>query len=913
MARPWHTLSLEEALQAVESGEQGLSEGEAKKRLAAYGPNALPEEKPTSKTRLFLRQFASPLIYILLAAALVILYLGETVDAGIIFAVLLFNAIVGFLQEGRAEHTLRALKQFVETNATVLRAGKELVVPDKEVVPGDLLLIAEGERVPADARILLSRGIRADESALTGESEPVAKTADALSDERLATAEQRNMLFRGTHIVGGAGRAVVVATGVSTVIGGIAAQISGIESEIPLQAAIRSLSRLIIAVVASVSALLFVAGLVSGHGAREMFTVVVSLAVSVIPEGLPVVLTLVLATGVWRMSRRNALVKKLQAVEALGQARIIAVDKTGTITKNELTVRKAWVEGTLFDISGIGYEPKGEVTHEGAPADAEAREKLALLAKIAALSASARLRYVEEAREWRIAGDPTEGAMVVLGEKLGLRKAHLLAEAPLLAEIPFDYRLKYHATLHDSPQGAFLAAAGAPETLLALSSGIRREGRVHPLAARERDELEATVARLSEEGLRVLAVAVRLDAPRVLAVDTVHALTFIGFLGMQDALRPVVAGAMQRARDAGIKIVMITGDHKITARAIAREAGIYSEGDQVLTGDEVDRLYDAELSSSLSRVTVFARVTPEHKMRIINAYKHRGDIVAMTGDGVNDAPSLVAADLGVAMGKSGTEVAKEAADLVLLDDDFGSIISAVEEGRSIYITIKKVILYLFSTSLGEVFVISAALLLGYPLPLLAGQIIWLNFVTDGFLTVALAMEPKEKGLLDGRFKRPTKYLVDRLMAVRMLSMALPMTVGTLVLFSQYQGGDLTKAWTIALTTLAVFQWFNAWNCRSENKSLLATSPLSNPFLVGATAVVILLQLLAVYHPLLQKLLHTAPLALGEWLMIIGVAASILVVEELRKLLQRRSEKRHLPPGHVRTESGQDLQLRPRSA
>ncbi len=888
MAQNWYSLTLEETFEKLESSGRGLSPETAKEHLKQYGANSLPEEKPRSKLRLFLSQFQSPLIYILFAASAVVFAMGETIDGSIILAVLIFNAIVGVIQEGKAQNTLLALKKFVETNATVLRGGEEYIIPDREVIPGDMLILQEGERIPADARVVLSRNLKIDEASLTGESKPIYKNIDVLERDDLPTAEQKNMVFKGTHVVSGNGRAVVVATGLSTVIGGIAKQISTIDTEIPLKANIRYLSRAIIIVVAVISITLFVAGVALGHSAKEMFTTVVSLSVSIIPEGLPIVMTLVLATGVWRMSKRNALVKKLQAVEALGQARVIAVDKTGTITKNELVVRKAWTGGKLFEIGGIGYEPKGETKLDGNVINAVNHDEILFLGKVSAFVANARLFYAEEAKEWRIAGDPTEAAMLVFAEKAGFHKEDLLRESPIVSEISFDYRLKYRATVHQAGKDLILTVAGAPETVLALCTDIRRDGKNHPLSKKEKEELEAVFVRMSEEGLRVLAVAVRHDAPKQLKTESVHSLSFIGFLGMQDTLRPEVGEAMRRAKEAGIRVIMITGDYKVTARSIAKEAGIYSEGDIVLTGEEIESMSGVELADKLSDTTVFARVTPEHKMQIINAYKKRGEIIAMTGDGVNDAPSLVAADLGVSMGKIGTEVAKEASDIVLLDDNFGSIVSAVEEGRSIYKTMKKVILYLFSTSTGEVLVISGALLMGYPLPILAAQIIWLNFVTDGFLDMALAMEPKEKGLLSGTFEHPKKYLVDSLMVQRMAVMAIPMMVGTLFLFSQYFANDIAKAWTISLTTLAVFQWFNAWNCRSEERSIFNMNWFSNKYLIGATLIVIAFQMVAIYTPVMQTVLRTVPLGLSEWLIIIPIAASIVVVEEIRKFFYRRS-------------------------
>ncbi|KKT57177.1 MAG: ATPase [Candidatus Giovannonibacteria bacterium GW2011_GWB1_44_23] len=894
----WHTKEVTEILDAFQSREHGLTKEEAAERLKEHGFNKLPEGKVDGFPIIFLRQFQSPLIYILLAASMVVFAMGETIDGSIILAVLFFNAVVGAIQEGKAQNTLRALKKFVETRATVLRERKELIISDSEVVPGDIIILQEGEKVPADARIITATNLKIDEAALTGESEPVHKIADTLERDSLPTAEQKNMIFKGTHILAGNGRAIVVATGALTVIGKISKEIAAVDTEIPLKANIRYLSRLIIITVASISALLFIIGIVSGKSAKEMFTTVVSLSVSIIPEGLPIVMTLVLATGVWRMSKRNALVKKLQAVEALGQARVIAVDKTGTITKNEMVIQKVYLAGgknemviqkvylaggkagaggKFFEIGGIGYEPKGEIRLNGSAIDSVNHPELLLAGKIAAFCANARVLFSEEEKIWRIAGDPTEAAMLVFAEKLGFHKDDLERESPLVSEIPFDYKLKYHATIHKIENQKLLTVVGAPEKILELSQ----------ISKEEKQELESVFLSMSREGLRIVALAETRNGPEMLTSEKIKSLTFVGFFGMKDALREEVAEAMQKAASAGIRVVMITGDHKVTARAIAKEAGLYQDGDTILTGQDIDVFSDNELSEKLAKTSVVARVTPEHKLRIIKAYKARGEIVAMTGDGVNDAPSLVAADLGVAMGRIGTEVAKEASDIVLLDDNFGSIVSAVEEGRSIYKTIKKVILYLFSTSLGEALTITGALLLGYPLPLLPAQIIWLNFVTDGFLDVALAMEPKEEGLLRGNFERPKKYLVDKLMVQRMFVMAIPMMIGTLFLFKGYFENDLAKAWTISLTTLAVFQWFNAWNCRHESKSIFQTNPFSNKFLVAATITIIFLQLLAVYNPVMQKLLKITPITVSDWLLIVPMAASIVLVEEIRKFFYRR--------------------------
>lgn len=514
--------------------------------------------------------------------------------------------------------------------------------------------------------------------------------------------------------------------------------------------------------------------------------------------------------------------------------------------------------------------------------------ELAFLGKLGAFCANARVLFSEEEQKWKVGGDPTEAAMLVFSQKLGFHKDDLEGESPLLAELPFDYKLKYHATVHGQEKNKILSVVGAPEEILNKCSQIYTDSKFHHLSQEMKKSLEAVFQRMSKNGLRIIAVATKNNFQDILNTDSIADLAFVGFFGMKDALRSEVAEAMRGAKEAGIKVVMITGDHKITAQAIAEEAGIFQVGDIVLTGQEIDTLSPDELSNKLSQTSVFARVTPEHKLQIINAYKARGEVVAMTGDGVNDAPSLVAADLGVAMGKIGTEVAKEASDIVLLDDNFGSIIGAVEEGRSIYKTIKKVILYLFSTGAGEALTITGAILIGLPiLPILPAHIIWLNFVTDGFLVVALGMEPKEEGLLRGFFKKPKKYLVDKAIGIRIFTMSIPMMIGTLILFSFYLEGEMVKAWTMSLTTLAVFQWFNAWNCRHESRSVFRQNPFSNKFLIWSLLIVISLQLFLVYNPFMQNIFKVTALSFREWLIILPVASSILWVEEIRKFFYRR--------------------------
>jgi Ca2+-transporting ATPase len=883
----WYSFSLENIFAKLNSHEHGLSSDEVAEKFQKFGPNSLPEQKPDSVLRIFISQFKSPLIYILLISSFIVIGLGEVMDGLIILGVLVFNSIIGTFQEGRAQNTLLALKKFSETSTTVLREGKEIIISDVLLVPGDVVILQEGEKVPADARIISSSDLKVDEASLTGESEPVHKNAEVIDKSDVAIYSQKNMVFKGSHIVSGHAKAVIIAIGINTVIGKIAKQISTIDTEIPLKRDVQVLSNKIIGIVVLVSVLIFIYGILNGYAFKEIFIIVVSLAVSVIPEGLPIVITLVLASGVWRMSKRNVLVKKLQAVEALGQATVIAVDKTGTITRNELVVTKIWTDNKLFEVTGIGYEPKGDVSLNQEVVNAANHPEVLSVAKIATLSSGARVSFNEEAKVWKISGDPTEAAMMVFGQKIGFNRDDLLKEMNLVSELPFDFKMKYHALVHETNGEKVLSVTGAPEVVLDSCKTISINGRNALLTDEIRNELEENFIKLSSEGLRVIAIAKKDHGPEALNRNSINNLTFVGFVGMKDAIRQEASEAVAKSKLAGIKVVMITGDHKITAQAIATEAGIFSEGDNIISGEEMNKMSEQELISLLDKTSVFTRITPEDKSKIIQAYKTRGDIIAMTGDGVNDAPSLVTADLGVSMGKIGTEVAKEASDIVLMDDNFNSIISAVEEGRGIFKTIKRVILYLFSTSAGEVITIMFAIfILGYPLPLLAVQIIWLNLVTDVFLVLALSVEPKSNNLLKGGFQKNRKSLVDKMMLVRMVVMAVPMMIGTLYFFGQYFENDITKAWTISLTALAMFQWFNAWNCRSESKSIFAMNPFSNMYLIGATVLVVGLQILAVYNPLMQRILKTVPLELNEWLMIIPIALSVVAVEEIRKIVYK---------------------------
>ncbi len=882
MKQNWYQKTIDEVITELESSTNGLLESVAEKRLSEYGRNALPEAKSRGWVWIFFTQFTSPLVYLLLGVAVIVLAVGDYTDAILIGIVLLFNAIIGTYQEGRAQDTLAALKNFVKTEALVKRSGNEILIDGTEVVPGDIVILREGGKVPADARVILSNNLTINESSLTGESEPVTKDEEvpvSNSDKQLSLGDQQNMVFFGTNIVAGSGEAVVISTGLNTEIGKISAKLKDENAEIPLQTNFRNLSTLIVLVVSIVCISLIIVGIIRGTAFLEIMKTVVALAVSIIPEGLPVVLTVVLANGVWRMSQRKALVKKLAAVEALGQANVIAVDKTGTITKNELVVQKLFVGDKVFEISGNGYDVTGDISLNGKVISPLEHSELLLAGKVASFAA-AQVFFDVHAKQWKVSGDPTEAALLVLAEKIGFKLTDIELRHSLLQDTAFRREKLYRTFVFKDDEKMFVAIVGSPETV-GKSSG-KSEKEIHDL-----------IHSYTKDGLRIVAFAVKeikktLTEEELVQIDD---LVFAGFYAMRDALHSQVPGAVKEVQAAGIKVVMITGDHKITAAAIARDANIYKDGDMVLTGEEFEAMSEEELRRVIDRVTVFARVSPEDKLKIVKALQYGGRIVAMTGDGVNDVPSIVAANLGIAMGKIGTEVTKEAADIVLLDDNFATIAAAVEEGRNIYKTIQRALLYLFTTGFAVLVPIALAIILDLPLPLVAGQILWLNFVTDGVLTLSFSLEPKEGNLLLEKFENPNKYLINKLMVVRIILMSSVMAIGTVFVYFLYLGSvDYVTLTTICLTVLAVFQWLNAWNTRSEKRSVFKDI-LTNKFLVIAMAVIVILQLAIMYVPILQRLLRTTTLTGSQWLVVLGVSSTIIIAEEIRKLIMRLRDQK----------------------
>lgn len=877
----WHFLPLSEIYSRFDSSESGLISAQVDTARKKFGPNVLPSSPPHSIIGLFFSQFLSPLILILVAAAAVIALMGDIADSIVIGIVLLFNACIGTYQEGKAEATLDSLKRFSKTNATVIRDGDERVISDEDVVVGDVIIIREGEKVPADARIIEVTACYVDESSLTGESNPVRKDSST-SDltESTPISDQHTMLFRGTYLTRGSVTAIVVTTGKETVIGKIATVVSSIDTDVPLKGKIQHLSTRIMYAVGGFSVFLLGLSVLRGNSLTESLYTVITLCVSLIPEGLPVILTLVLARSVFRMSKRNALVKKLAAVEALGQASVIAVDKTGTITLNELRVEQVYTaDNTLYTITGSGYDTSGEIRTGDTVIQPDPKSLLFLVTQIAMNATQSKISYSKEDDRSYVIGDPTEAAMLVFGKKY----PQVDESMTLLESDPFDYKRKYSTHLLSWKQSFLRADIGAPEAILTRCI----------LPARMQEDIQQQITALSSQGLRVVAIAAHKSAHRI-ELHTKGDLEFLGLVAMRDSIHPEAKEAIQVAKAAGIHVCMITGDHQATAISIAKEVGIYVDGDTVLTGAEIEKLSPEELAVAVRRtshdknpaISVFARVTPEHKLKIIAAFRANKETVAMTGDGVNDAASLVAADLGIAMGKRGTEVAKEAADIVLLDDNFKSITAAIREGRGLYLTIKNVIVYLLSTGVGEAVTIAGALMLGFASPLLPVQILWLNFVTDGFLDIALSFEPREKGLLLHKREYFNSHLVDRPMFIRMLLVGTTMAIGSLFVYAQYMGGDRDKALTVALTTMAAFQWFNVWNCRSSTKSLTQMNFFGNVHLIGATVLIVLLHIIAVHTGFMNHFLHTTPLTFLEWVMCVGIASTIILVEEIRKSVTR---------------------------
>lgn len=877
----WYRMDAGQTLGELGSDEGGLSSQDVARRQIHYGPNKLAEEERISRLQILLHQFTSPLIYILLIAALVTLLLEEYIDSGVILAVVFLNAAIGYLQEFKAEESVRALKSLVVAKARVIRDGHEKEIAGHELVPGDIVLLSSGSRVPADLRLLQNIELRIDEAILTGESLPVDKQTAAIAEADLPPADQLNMAFMGTSVVNGRAKGVVTATAGQTILGTIAGEVREIGLvKAPIQLKIEQFARMIGLLVLAASSLLFVIGILLGESAKQMFMVAVAAAVATIPEGLPIVVTIAMAIGVARMARHNAIIRKLAAVETLGSTTVICSDKTGTLTRNQMTVTHLFDGHQPCLADGAGYEPIGSLRINGNRVVLEQHPELELLVRIGILCNESNL--YEEDGQYKVDGDPTEGALIVSALKAGLLLEDEKERFPLLAMVPFESERGYMATLHQDGARRLILVKGAPERVVEMCS-------LDPQTA---EEMLAAATTFAAEGMRVLAFAWKEAQPEqsdLTHEDAASRLQLAGLQGMIDLPRPEVINAIAGCKQAGIRVVMITGDHAVTAQAIGRQLGIIDQDDAVLTGRELEGMDEDTLYQRVMEVSVYARVAPDHKLRITRQLIRHGQVVAMTGDGVNDAPALKAAHIGIAMGITGTDVAKEASDMVLADDNFSCIFKAVREGRIVFDNLRKVIFFLLPTGIASIISIIITMLLEVPIPYLAAQLLWINLVTNGLQDVAMAFEPGEQDIDQRPPRPPDEKIMSPLLVQRTILVGLVIASGVVwnYLVALREGNSLENARTVAVTTMVFFQFFQAWNSRSERKSIFKISPLSNPLLFSSMIAAGLAQLAFIYAPPLQWIFRTVPLTGAEWLRVLGVSATVVVVVELDKWLRRR--------------------------
>jgi len=885
----------------------GLKADEVARRQAQEGLNELPEAPPPSLLKLFLSQFSSLIVWVLIGAAIVSGLLEDWIDAAAILAIVFLNGVLGFVQEFRAERSLAALRKMSVAMARVIREGTLQSIPARELVRGDVIALEAGDRIPADSRLLDTANFQAQEASLTGESTPVHKQAELLDTTEVPLADQRNMVFMGTVAVSGKARGLVVATGLNTELGRIAAMIQKAaeaeRDETPLQRRLEQFGSTLLWLALGVVSVVFVLGSLRGEPLVEMFLISVSLAVAAVPEGLPAVVTITLALGVTRMAKRHALIRKLPAVETLGSATVICTDKTGTLTKNEMTVTRVVIDGRVFEVTGEGYEPVGQVKakvkvqEDGASSglsepqpQPESQPGLRKLLTAAVLCNGATLQ--QENGTWQIIGDPTEGALLVAAAKAGLTKTELERRAPLEREVPFDAERKMMTIVRRTEQGRVAYCKGAPDVLLKrCAARVTLDGRTEPLDEKHRQLIGDANASLAQQALRVLAVAYRpLGQPATSDEEVERELIFLGLLAMKDPLRPEAREAVRLCRQAGVRTAMITGDHKETAVAIARDLGLHRNDEMALSGSELDGLTDEQLTQRVGYVSVYARVSAEHKLRIVQAWKRNGAIVAMTGDGVNDAPAIKAADIGVAMGMAGTDVTKEAADMVVTDDNFASIAAAVEEGRGIFDNIRKTVHFLLSCNVSEVLVMLFATLFGLPLPLLPIQILWMNLVTDGFPALALAVDPKAPDLMRQPPRQAQARLLDggRLWTIAgegLMLAVIALSAFSYSLFVWQQ--PIEQARTVTFTVMVGAQLVHAFNCRSDRWSLFHVGVTTNHALIWAVMASLALQVGILTIPAMEPIFKVAPLPIEDWELMVAMALLPLATVEGVKWLKNR--------------------------
>ncbi len=866
---------------------QGLSPAEAAARRERYGPNRLPDVQQRGPVKRFLLQFHNLLIYVLLGAAVLAAAIGNVVDAAVIVAVVVLNAIVGFIQEGRAERALEAIRGMIDPRAAVIRDGQRVDVAAEDIVPGDLVLLEPGTRVPADLRLARARNLRIDEAALTGESLPVDKSVGQVPPEA-ALADRASMAFSGTFVANGTATGIAVATGPQSELGRISALVGSVQKlTTPLIKQMDQFARLLTFIILAACAGVYVfAVYVRDYPWQEAFMVVIGLAVSAIPEGLPAVMTIALAVGVQRMADRNAIIRRLPAVETLGSVSVICSDKTGTLTRNEMTVRSVLMPDGALDVTGVGYRPQGGFTDKGAPVEPGNIKTLTEAARAAILCNDAELRHGDG--DWSVHGDPMEGALVCFGMKAGFDPELLRKQMPRTDEIPFDTEHRFMATLHHGhEQGTAIAyIKGAPERILDMCDRQLGQDQVAPLHS---DDWHAKTAFAARHGQRMLALAMKPlpKGTQDLAVsDVTHGAVFIGLVGFIDPPREEVLPAIRECRSAGIDVKMITGDHAATATAIARELAL-APHPQTLTGDQLDEMDDADLPDVVSTITVFARTTPAHKLRLVRALQKDRDVTAMTGDGVNDAPALKQADVGVAMGRKGTDAAKEAAEIVLADDNFASIVAAIREGRTVYDNIRKVIAWTLPTNGGEGAALIGAIAFGLTLPMTAIQILWINMVTVVALGLTLAFEPTEPGTMDRPPRKATEPLLPGILLWRTLFVSILFVLGAFGIFfyAIERGQSIDMARTLVVNTIVVMEMAYLFSVRFVyGASLTWRGVLGTPAVLAGVAVTVLAQLAFTYLPALQSIFATEPVAWQDGLLIIGIGVALLILVEIEKAI-----------------------------
>lgn len=923
--RKWYTLAAADVTDVLQSdAAQGLTQQEAERRLATHGANQLAENKRKPLYMVFLDQFKDFMVLILFIATLISYFLGEYLDAITIIAIIIINGILGFIQEAKAERSLQALKELASPMARVMRDGHLSMIPASRLVPGDLIMLEAGDRVPADVRLLSANRLEIEESALTGESVPVGKTAKRLdhpTHAQVPLGDQKNLAFMGTMVTGGTGSGVVVATGMATEIGKIAHLMNTAEeAETPLQLRLEQMGKILVVVAVLLTAVVIVAGVWHGHELFTMFLAGVSLAVAAIPEGLPAIVTVALALGVQRMIRRNAIVRKLPSVETLGCASVICSDKTGTLTQNKMTVTHVWHSDALYEVSGRGYEPEGAFHLHGKAVSPARDGALSQILRIAERCNNARLTYEEQSarkllgmgkttRLWQVVGDPTEGALKVLaakGQNGSGDRGKLGQQFLRVEELPFDSERKMMSVVEKGTDGVYsLLTKGAAEAVLARCTHILWRGELQPLSATIRHQVLEQTETMAAQALRVLAFAYKTlqgYRPGQPTGTLENNLVFVGLAGMIDPPREEVRPAISLCHQAGIKTVMITGDHKVTAEAIARQIGLTRGYGEVLEGRELDSMSDEQLADCADRVSVYARVSPEHKLRIVRALQSKGHVVAMTGDGVNDAPAIKTSDIGIAMGITGTDVTKEAADLVLRDDNFATIVSAVEEGRNIYDNIRKFIRYLLASNVGEILVMFFAMLLGLPLPLVPIQILWVNLVTDGLPAMALGVDPAEADTMYQRPRNKQENIFSRGLGWKIISRGFLIGAMTLLAFwltLRENPHDLVHAQTVAFVTLVMAQLIHVFDCRSQH-SVFHRNVFENKYLVWAVLSSLVMVLGVVYIDALQPVFKTTDLSLRDWALILVTSGVPTFVAGIGGVLSSGSPKANQSKSSMRT-------------